>query len=164
MEDAYLLLKKSIADDSLASAEKYVMAGLFFNSSFSKNDLDSAYHYILESINGYKLTEPKEQQTLRNRGFNPELFSELKADIEEAGFKVWTRPAGAFYIYADCSAISDDSLQLCDTLLHEAGVAVTPGLDFGSNKSNQYVRFSYANTVENLRQGMRRIQHAMRNQ
>ena len=84
--------------------------------------------------------------------------------IEEAGFKVRTRPAGAFYIYADCSAISDDSLQLCDTLLHQAGVAVTPGLDFGSNKSKQYVRFSYANTVENLRQGMRRIQHAVSSQ
>lgn len=84
--------------------------------------------------------------------------------IEDAGFKVWTRPAGAFYIYADCSAISDDSLQLCDTLLHQAGVAVTPGLDFGSNKSKQYVRFSYANTVENLRQGMLRIQHAVSSQ
>jgi len=84
--------------------------------------------------------------------------------IEDTGFKVWTRPAGAFYIYADCSAISDDSLQLCDTLLHQAGVAVTPGLDFGGNKSKQYVRFSYANTVENLRQGMLRIQHAVSSQ
>ncbi|MCK5359346.1 MAG: aminotransferase class I/II-fold pyridoxal phosphate-dependent enzyme [Gammaproteobacteria bacterium] len=78
--------------------------------------------------------------------------------IEQAGFRVKTVPAGAFYIYADCSAISDDSMKLCDTLLHQAGVAITPGADFGSNKSASYVRFSYANTVENLQEGMRRIQ------
>jgi aspartate/methionine/tyrosine aminotransferase len=78
--------------------------------------------------------------------------------IEQAGFKVRVVPAGAFYIYADCSAISDDSMKLCDTLLHQAGVAITPGADFGSNKSESYVRFSYANTVENLEEGMRRIQ------
>ena len=103
-------------------------------------------------------------ELIRRRDIFQQRRDVLLPLIEEAGFKVWTRPAGAFYIYADCSAISDDSLQLCDTLLHQAGVAVTPGLDFGSNKSKQYVRFSYANTVENLRQGMRRIQHAVSSQ
>ena len=83
--------------------------------------------------------------------------------IEQTGFKVRTRPDGAFYIYADCSAISDDSMKLCDTLLHDAGVAITPGEDFGSNNSRVYVRFSYANTIENLQEGMRRIQLATRN-
>lgn len=78
--------------------------------------------------------------------------------IKQAGFKVRTVPAGAFYIYADCSEISDDSMKLCETLLYQAGVAITPGADFGSNNSDLYVRFSYANTVENLREGMRRIQ------
>jgi aspartate/methionine/tyrosine aminotransferase len=78
--------------------------------------------------------------------------------IKAAGFKVSTRPAGAFYIYADCSDISNDSMALCETLLHQAGVAITPGADFGSNKSNLHVRFSYANTIENLEEGMRRIQ------
>lgn len=78
--------------------------------------------------------------------------------IEKAGFKVRTIPAGAFYVYADCSEISDDSMALCERLLREAGVAITPGADFGNNASNHYVRFSYANTVANLQQGMRRIQ------
>ena len=103
-------------------------------------------------------------ELIRRRDIFQQRRDVLLPLIEDAGFKVWTRPAGAFYIYADCSAISDDSLQLCDTLLHQAGVAVTPGLDFGSNKSKQYVRFSYANTVENLRQGMLRIQHAVSSQ
>lgn len=110
------------------------------------------------------LASETRQELIRRRDIFHERRDALLPLIEEAGFKVWTRPAGAFYIYADCSAISDDSLQLCDTLLHQAGVAVTPGLDFGSNKSKQYVRFSYANTVENLRQGMRRIQHAVSRQ
>ena len=103
-------------------------------------------------------------ELIRRRNIFQQRRDVLLPLIEDAGFKVWTRPAGAFYIYADCSAISDDSLQLCDTLLHQTGVAVTPGLDFGSNKSKQYVRFSYANTVENLRQGMLRIQHAVSSQ
>jgi aspartate/methionine/tyrosine aminotransferase len=54
-------------------------------------------------------------------------------------------------------------MKLCDTLLHDAGVAITPGEDFGSNNSRVYVRFSYANTIENLQEGMRRIQLATRN-
>jgi len=91
-----------------------------------------------------------------------DLFNErrdvLLPLIEAAGFKVRTKPAGAFYIYADCSEFSNDSMALCDALLHQAGVAVTPGADFGSNKSNVHVRFSYANTIENLQEGMRRIQ------
>ena len=78
--------------------------------------------------------------------------------IEAAGFKVRTKPAGAFYIYADCSAISNDSMALCDSLLYQAGVAITPGADFGSYKRNVHIRFSYANTIENLQEGMRRIQ------
>jgi len=78
--------------------------------------------------------------------------------IEQAGFRVKTVPAGAFYIYADCSDISDDSMKLCETLLQKTGVAITPGADFGSNNNKSYVRFSYANTVENLEEGMRRIQ------
>ena len=81
--------------------------------------------------------------------------------VEEAGFIVRTLPAGAFYIYADCGAISDDSLKLCDDLLQQAGVAITPGIDFGSNNCKSYVRFSYANTVENLQEGMRRIRQSI---
>jgi aspartate/methionine/tyrosine aminotransferase len=81
--------------------------------------------------------------------------------IKEAGFIVRTLPAGAFYIYADCSAISDDSMKLCDDLLQHAGVAITPGIDFGSNNSKSYVRFSYANTIENLQEGMRRIRRSI---
>lgn len=103
-------------------------------------------------------SEEAELELARRRDVFHQRRDVLLPLIEQAGFKVRVVPAGAFYIYADCSAISDDSMKLCDTLLHQAGVAITPGADFGSNKSESYVRFSYANTVENLEEGMRRIQ------
>ncbi len=103
-------------------------------------------------------SEEAELELARRRDVFHQRRDVLLPLIEQAGFKVRIVPAGAFYIYADCSAISDDSMKLCDTLLHQAGVAITPGADFGSNKSESYVRFSYANTVENLEEGMRRIQ------
>ncbi|MFW2439255.1 MAG: aminotransferase class I/II-fold pyridoxal phosphate-dependent enzyme [Arenicellales bacterium] len=101
--------------------------------------------------------ETDEELTRRRDVFN-ERRDMLLPLIETAGFKVRTKPAGAFYIYADCSEFSNDSMALCDALLQQAGVAITPGADFGSHKSNVHVRFSYANTIENLQEGMRRIQ------
>lgn len=104
------------------------------------------------------MTMETRQELIRRRDIFHQRRDVLLPLIEQAGFKVRTRPEGAFYIYADCSSISDDSMTLCETLLYHGGVAVTPGADFGSNNSHQYVRFSYANTIENLQQGMQRIQ------
>ncbi len=105
--------------------------------------------------------EAKEELTRRRDVFHKRRDVLLPL-IDAAGFKVRTKPTGAFYIYADCSEISNDSMALCDALLHQAGVAITPGADFGSNESNKYVRFSYANAIENLQEGMRRIQQWIR--
>ena len=102
------------------------------------------------------------QELIRRRDIFHQRRDIILPLIEETGFKIRTRPVGAFYVYADCSAISDDSMSLCDTLLHHAGVAITPGEDFGRNNSRRYVRFSYANTIENLQEGMRRIQQAIK--
>jgi len=104
------------------------------------------------------LGQETEEELSRRRDVFHQRRDVLLPLIEAAGFKVRTKPAGAFYIYADCSEISDDSMALCDSLLHQAGVAITPGADFGSHKSNVHIRFSYANTIENLQEGMRRIQ------
>lgn len=78
--------------------------------------------------------------------------------LKNLGFKITAEPQGAFYIYADCSQLSDDSSQLSNDLLEKAGVAVTPGKDFGNNKSDQYLRFAYTQPVEKLQQGIERIQ------
>ena len=73
------------------------------------------------------------------------------------GFVIPITPSGAFYLYADCSALSDDSMALATVLLEEAGVAVTPGVDFGEYHSARHLRFSYTQDIAQLQEGVARI-------
>jgi aspartate/methionine/tyrosine aminotransferase len=77
--------------------------------------------------------------------------------LRELGFEIPLVPQGAFYLYADCSRFTDDSQAFALRLLEQAGVAITPGLDFGSHRAARHVRFSYANTLDNLREGVSRL-------
>ncbi|MDH3342339.1 MAG: pyridoxal phosphate-dependent aminotransferase [Gammaproteobacteria bacterium] len=77
--------------------------------------------------------------------------------LQELGFKIPVQPQGAFYIYADCSAITDDSFQWTKDLLEKEGVAVTPGIDFGAFEANTHVRFAYTRSVDELKRAMCRI-------
>ncbi len=77
--------------------------------------------------------------------------------LRELGFDIPVTPDGAFYLYADCSRFSDDSYAFSKQLLEEAGVAITPGVDFGSNQPEKHVRFAYTTSLENLREGVRRL-------
>jgi aspartate/methionine/tyrosine aminotransferase len=74
------------------------------------------------------------------------------------GFDIPVTPDGAFYLYANCSRFSDDSYSFTSRLLEEAGVAITPGLDFGVNQPETHVRFAYTTSLENLQEGVRRLQ------
>ncbi len=82
--------------------------------------------------------------------------------LREMGFGVPVSPEGAFYVYADCSRLAPDSGRFALEILEKAGVAVTAGLDFGSNQPEKHLRFSYANSIENLREAMRRIGEFLR--
>ena len=66
-------------------------------------------------------------------------------------------PQGAFYIYADCSVLCDDSFAFARDLLEHAGVAITPGLDFGANAASRHVRFAYTSEIPQLAEGVKRI-------
>ena len=77
--------------------------------------------------------------------------------LERLGFKVPVRPDGAFYVYADCTALSDDADRLTIDILNQTGVVLVPGLDFGSHASHQYIRVSYATSMENLQEAVRRL-------
>jgi len=77
--------------------------------------------------------------------------------LRELGFDIPATPEGAFYLYADCSRFSEDSYAFSNQLLEEAGVAITPGVDFGSNGPERHVRFAYTTSLENLREGVRRL-------
>jgi aspartate/methionine/tyrosine aminotransferase len=104
--------------------------------------------------------EPGVQQELQNRR---EIFRErrdfLLPALRELGFEIPLVPQGAFYLYADCSRFTDDSQAFALHLLEQAGVAITPGLDFGSHRAARHVRFSYANTLDNLREGVARLRN-----
>ncbi len=66
----------------------------------------------------------------------------LAPALEQIGFRVTARPEGAFYLYCDSSALAEDSFTLAKDLLEKAGVAATPGLDFGSNAPEKHIRFA----------------------
>lgn len=77
--------------------------------------------------------------------------------LRALGFNIPVEPNGAFYLYADCAAVTDDSFNFAKDLLETQGVAVTPGADFGFHRPERHLRFSYATTLENLAEGVRRI-------
>ncbi|TAM45459.1 MAG: pyridoxal phosphate-dependent aminotransferase [Gammaproteobacteria bacterium] len=82
--------------------------------------------------------------------------------LRELGFRIPVTPEGAFYLYADCSDFTGDSEHFANELLEQAGVAITPGIDFGTHRARSHVRFSYANTRENLEEGVRRLAEFLR--
>lgn len=83
----------------------------------------------------------------------------LMEAMHAAGFKLTTVPQGAFYLYWDISDYSQDSQQFCSQLLNETGVAITPGLDFGSFKANTHVRLAYTTDETKLKQAVAKIKH-----
>jgi aspartate/methionine/tyrosine aminotransferase len=77
--------------------------------------------------------------------------------LRELGFRIPVIPQGAFYIYADCSALTTDSFAFARDLLESAGVAITPGADFGAHAAERHVRFAYTNSIPLLAEGVKRI-------
>ncbi len=94
--------------------------------------------------------EKQRQEFKKRRDF-------LYPALLEMGFKVPIMPEGAFYIYADCSNLSTNSYRFCHQLLHEAGVAITPGRDFGSHKAESHVRLAYTRDMETTVTGVERL-------
>jgi len=97
-----------------------------------------------------RVLEERRQEFAQRRGF-------LVSALRELGFGIPTMPGGAFYVYADCGRFSSDSRRLAAEILEKAGVAVTPGSDFGSYQAERYLRFAYTTSLENLREGIERL-------
>jgi aspartate/methionine/tyrosine aminotransferase len=81
----------------------------------------------------------------------------LAPALKEIGFGLPVMPEGAFYLYADVSEFTSDSFDFARTLLQEAGVAITPGLDFGEVYPERYVRFAYTRPLPVLKEAINRI-------
>ena len=82
--------------------------------------------------------------------------------LREIGFTIPVEPAGAFYIYADCSSITQDSYQWTRELLEDEAVAVTPGIDFGENTASTHVRFAYTRPIDQLERACCRMARFIR--
>ncbi len=81
--------------------------------------------------------------------------------LPAAGFGNIAPPDGAFYVYADVGDVTGDSRAFAAEILDEAGVAVTPGLDFDAARGARTLRFSYARSTEDIREGLARLRDFM---
>ena len=96
------------------------------------------------------IAEARRQEFERRRDY---LVPELLA----LGLQIPVMPDGAFYVYADCSALTHDSDALARDVLDKTGVVLTPGLDFGSAAAHRFLRISYATSMDNLREAVARL-------
>ena len=96
------------------------------------------------------ILEQRRSEFQRRRDF-------LLPALRELGFSIPVTPEGAFYIYAGIERFGRDSSRFALELLEEAGVAITPGKDFGANQAERYVRFAYTRSLTDLQEGVRRL-------
>ncbi|HPY40271.1 MAG TPA: pyridoxal phosphate-dependent aminotransferase [Thiolinea sp.] len=101
------------------------------------------------------ITEERRFEFAKRRDF-------LLPALRELGFGVQTAPQGAFYIYADAGRFSDNSHELSLRLLEQAGVAFTPGIDFGEYAAKTHVRFAYTTNLPELEQAVERLHKHLR--
>ncbi len=98
------------------------------------------------------LTESAEEVANMKRLYDERRRYMVKR-LKELGFGITVEPTGAFYVFANAKHLSQDSLRFAFDILDKAHVGVTPGIDFGQNGEG-YLRFSYANSIENIKEGL----------
>jgi len=117
------------------------------------------------------LSAPTLSQHAALAAFEPETLAILEARrlefkarrdylvpaLRELGFDIPVTPQGAFYVYAGCGGLNRDSFAFAIEILEQAGVAITPGIDFGANAPERHVRFAYTNSIARLQEGVSRI-------
>jgi aspartate/methionine/tyrosine aminotransferase len=96
------------------------------------------------------ITEARRTEFQQRRDF-------LLPALTRLGFSVPVTPVGAFYLYTDCSRFTNDSFAFAEDLLNHAGVALTPGRDFGVNAPERHLRITYTTSLDNLQEGVERI-------
>ena len=81
----------------------------------------------------------------------------LLAELPQAGFDRLSTAEGAFYIWADVAGLTNDSVAFCARMLHEAGIAATPGVDFDRDRGSRFLRFSYCGPEADMADAPRRL-------
>ena len=101
--------------------------------------------------------ENAEEDVARMKSIYDERRQYMVKRLRVMGLGITVEPTGAFYVFANARHVSGDSLALAFDILEKAHVGVTPGIDFGENGEG-YLRFSYANSMENIAEGMDRLE------
>lgn len=104
----------------------------------------------LGAFEGVDELERNRETYARNRAL-------LLEALPEAGLSDLAPADGAFYLYADVSAVTDDARAFASAMLEEIGIAVTPGLDFDERRGHRFLRFSYAGTEADMAEAARRL-------
>ena len=86
----------------------------------------------------------------------------LMVGLVAAGLSKYAPPDGAFYVYVDVSDYTDDAREFAAQILDQAGVAVTPGLDFDPVEGHKWLRLSYARATADIAEGVARLQAFMK--
>ncbi len=87
----------------------------------------------------------------------------LLAELPKAGFDHISPSEGAFYLYADVSALTNDSHAFCQKMLREAHICAVPGLDFDKAQGGRFIRFSFCGSYAHMQQATQRLGQWMRN-
>jgi len=102
-------------------------------------------------------------EVVRMRGIYDQRRKYITGRLSEMGLGISVAPTGAFYILGNIKKYSNNSYKMAFDILKRAHVGVAPGIDFGQNCEG-YLRFSYASSLENIREGMDRLQKYLREQ
>lgn len=131
-----------------------------------------ALHRAVDRLTGnFTICPPALAQVAAVAAFAPESVAEtdgllrhyahnrglLIEGLRRIGIDRLAPPDGAFYVYADVSEYSKDSLSFCSQLLADTGVAIAPGIDFDTARGDSYVRLSFAGPTTDIEEAVRRI-------
>jgi len=111
----------------------------------------------MAQIGGIAALREASEDVERMRGIYDDRRRFTIRRLKEMGLGITVEPTGAFYVFANFKHISQDSYKLAFDILEKAHVGVTPGIDFGEGGEG-YIRFSYANSMENIAEGMDRLE------
>ncbi|ABK98586.1 pyridoxal phosphate-dependent aminotransferase [Pelobacter propionicus] len=108
-------------------------------------------------IGGIAALKEADADVLRMRNTYDQRRRFMIQRLRDIGFGIPVEPTGAFYVFANAKHLSGDSYALAYDILEKARVGVTPGIDFGQGGEG-YLRFTYANSLENIAEGLSRLE------
>lgn len=148
----------------------YCMPGLRLGWIIVPKHLSREAEIIAQNI---FISAPTLSQYAALEAFDYEYLENIKETFKERRdylykelnkiFKVDAKPDGAFYLWVDISKYSDDSFAFGKELLEQIHIATTPGIDFGTNNTNKYLRFAYTRDIEHMKDGIKRLKKYLKN-